>query len=946
MLFVFCSEREKVRLLDLVCARLQEVMRANSYAPVLDPDAVAEAHLLARHMTAFDPDMSAWHALGWFHWLRYEALGEERGGTDRVTAVENFLPCFLFGEDNIPGSLLTELAEQAAPGAARSLGRAIDSDDAELVARCVVLWGAIADALPDGHRLRGIAWSSLGHSLLLRHGHTREPGDLDEAIASGRKALMCQAGAEERSGFLHNLGLAFQVRFEETRDVASLVEAVTAHLDAVAVAPPDSPILTTLISGLATAQMVAHDRAGENPAHLDATIDVLRAVLDRTAPDDPHRAGRLSNLSTMLQLRYDLLAKLADLDEAVVTASTAVEITPQDHARLPVYLTRLADVLHARFEHARDAADLGDSIRTGRRAVELTPADHPHSVVRVLSLAAALRCEGSSSGSEEAVMEAARLYASAARDEIGRPADRVAAARCGAALLARSDPSQARELLEAAVHLLPEVVPLELTRADHVHVFGGLTNLAGDAAALTLADHSIPEEFRGLRALGLLDEGRAVVSGARFDLRGGLVDLRRRHPELAARFTAARDSLDRQDRPSVTVDRHQLVDELRAALTAIRAQTGFESFGRPPELSELVHEGAEGPVVVFNVSKYRCDALVVTAGGVRVVALPEVTLEALIREFKAFYEALHTPEEPVVLPEVLEWLWDKVVEPVFTALGYSSGSEEARRVWWAPGGVLGLLPLHAAGHHDDPLDAPDRRTTLDRVVSSYTPSVRALRHARRRTAARPPVERALIVAMPTTPGKLGDPLPSAAAEAELVRRLVPGSVLLSGDLGSGISSGPPTKAAVLENLAECSIAHFICHARPDPVEPSRSLLVLYDSPVDPLTVAALDEVEFDHAHLAYLSACTTASTHNVALIEESTHLAAAFQLAGFPNVIGTLWGVGDRVGVRIAEQFYEALMAQPDRADPALALHRAVHLARARYPGRPSAWAPHQHFGA
>jgi hypothetical protein len=42
----------------------------------------------------------------------------------------------------------------------------------------------------------------------------------------------------------------------------------------------------------------------------------------------------------------------------------------------------------------------------------------------------------------------------------------------------------------------------------------------------------------------------------------------------------------------------------------------------------------------------------------------------------------------------------------------------------------GLLPVHAPGNHIDPADDPQRRTVLDRVISSYTRTVRTLHHAR------------------------------------------------------------------------------------------------------------------------------------------------------------------------------------------------------------------------
>ena len=46
------------------------------------------------------------------------------------------------------------------------------------------------------------------------------------------------------------------------------------------------------------------------------------------------------------------------------------------------------------------------------------------------------------------------------------------------------------------------------------------------------------------------------------------------------------------------------------------------------------------------------------------------------------------------------------------------------RVWWVATGSLALLPVHAAGHRDG------SRTLLDRVISSYTPTVRSLTAAR------------------------------------------------------------------------------------------------------------------------------------------------------------------------------------------------------------------------
>ena len=274
------------------------------------------------------------------------------------------------------------------------------------------------------------------------------------------------------------------------------------------------------------------------------------------------------------------------------------------------------------------------------------------------------------------------------------------------------------------------------------------------------------------------------------------------------------------------------------------------------------------------------------------------------------------------------------------------------RVWWAPGGLLGLLPVHAAGHHTEvPAGDQARRTVMDRVVSSCTPTVRALRYARQHAPAAGAAGRALIVAMPVTPGLPGGgELPNVPEEVARVRALLPDTVLLAepGDQYAGGSPGMPTRANVLEQLPGCPIAHFACHGASDPADPSKSLLLLHDHDSAPLTVASLAPVDLGQAELAYLSACDTALTSTGGLIDEAIHLTTAFQLAGFPHVVGTLWEIDDQLAVTIADNFYTTLRTSPatvDTSQAARALHHAIRAARDELPRTPSLWAAYIHAG-
>ncbi|MGQ4336321.1 CHAT domain-containing protein, partial [Streptomyces hayashii] len=550
--------------------------------------------------------------------------------------------------------------------------------------------------------------------------------------------------------------------------------------------------------------------------------------------------------------------------------------------------------------------------------------------------------------------------------------------------------------------------------------------------ALALASPVGSDAGRAEQALRLLEAGRAVLLGQALETRGDLTALREHRPDLARRFVELRERLDeptsmtagesgaeaaeaaghalRQEPPAY--DRRLTVEEFAAVLDEIRALDGFASFALPPSVKDLLAHADQGPVVVFNISDHRSDALLLTSKGITALELPGLVPARVTEQTDLFRRARrvavsgpdqHSREEAqATLVEVLGWLWDEAVGPVMEALerdghlavehaesddsGESgqageSGEEKLPRVWWAPGGLLGQLPVHAAGHHTATAGEARPRTVMDRAVSSYTPTVRALGYARERSsspAARPPAApRSLIVAMPTTPGLPGGGrLGFVDAEVAMLRSRLPDPVLLrepeptgaaaapaaaapaaTGTAATGTAAALPTKANVLAHLPECTIAHFACHGAGDLADPSKSLLLLHDHTDDPLTVAGLAPVALDRTRLAYLSACGTAVVDTPALRDEAIHLTSAFQLAGIPHVIGTLWEIDDQTAVTVADLFYAGLRvgaAGEDCAESARALHAAVRRLRDGHglpapfdrTRAPLLWAAHVHAGA
>ncbi|WP_367127838.1 CHAT domain-containing protein [Saccharothrix sp. HUAS TT1] len=271
--------------------------------------------------------------------------------------------------------------------------------------------------------------------------------------------------------------------------------------------------------------------------------------------------------------------------------------------------------------------------------------------------------------------------------------------------------------------------------------------------------------------------------------------------------------------------------------------------------------------------------------------------------------------------ETLAWLWDGVVSPVLNAVP-GRDPDRPTRLWWLPMGLIGSLPLHAAGH-------PGRPGALDHCVSSYVPTLRALAHARNRPTAGE--RRQLVVALEHTPG-LGD-LPGTTAESEALHTARPDLPLLDDNRA--------TTEAVLTHLGRSTWCHFACHAVQDARSPSRSALALHDRP---LTAARISRLRMESAELAYLSACSTAYS-GPQLPDESIHLSSAFHLAGFKHVIAGLWPLGDSFAAVAAKRFYLGLPDSPDAGRAAYVLNAVVRELRDEQPARPDLWASLVHSG-
>lgn len=415
------------------------------------------------------------------------------------------------------------------------------------------------------------------------------------------------------------------------------------------------------------------------------------------------------------------------------------------------------------------------------------------------------------------------------------------------------------------------------------------------------------------------------------------------------------------------VDRRMaLASEWDNLVSRARDLPGLENFLLPPTPESVLPSALTEPVILVNVSDIRCDAIIASSRGVSSVALPNMTaasvvdwvgkyLRALLdteslalsyfRERAAINSGNNSRESHVryvavsraytmalrdretLLGELTEWMWDRIAEPVLTGLGKFLASEDLPRVWWCPTGILSLLPLHAAGYHQE----AGGRTLLDRVISSYTPTLGALRRSVRKVETSN--GRMLLVALTETPGQI--PLPSVGRERDVLTTLLPESCTV-------LENNDANWSSVRSNIEKHSYVHFSCHGTQDLLNPLKGGLLLYDQSLSIADVMALNHP----GEFAFLSACKTA-VGGVALADEAITLAAALHYAGYRHVIGTLWSVYDSTAAEVSEGVYRRIVdggaLKVDRSS--YALHEAVRVIRDSGEHSLSAWMPFVHIG-
>lgn len=416
------------------------------------------------------------------------------------------------------------------------------------------------------------------------------------------------------------------------------------------------------------------------------------------------------------------------------------------------------------------------------------------------------------------------------------------------------------------------------------------------------------------------------------------------------------------DRPNLNT----IAREWDALVETARGIEGLEDFFGRPDIGRLQGAAADGPVVIVNCSTWRCDALILTGREVLTVPLPGLSFDAAaegatalldaLRDFDRALDCLSGPIDETAdarlgakrdleatrrvidaraiatdqLAKLQVWMWRAIAEPILAQLGYldtPARGETWPRIWWCPTGPLVFLPLHAAE------EGPSGAAVIDRVISSYTPTVTALLESRRERLATTDDDRFLVISIDdaTLP-----PLAGAADERSFIAGRLPSDRLSSLDASTG------ARDTIRAELGQHSWVHFACHAYQDITEPFAGGFIVGDGTL------TLEQVASDRfsGEFAGLAACQTA-TGGWALADESISLAAALHRCGYRHVVGTLWSISDAASAEMFSGLYGILLGDGtmEATNCGETMHHVIREMRSTRRSDPLDWAPFVHFG-
>ena len=495
--------------------------------------------------------------------------------------------------------------------------------------------------------------------------------------------------------YLLNAGYAFLERFKlHKRDLIDISAAITHFQKAVEYKAEIGANLPRCFMRLALA-FLDRFKLLEDPIDLTNAISVLQRaanLISNTPDDKPFRVFLLTNLANAFWGRFKYSKDVTDLHDAISNQRSAVDLTPPGHVELPELLKNLGLYLYWCFQETKAINDVDNAISCFKKAIEVIPlvpgsaesGPDLHSVLENLGNSFFSRFECTKIRDD--IISAISAFHQAASCDI-KPSDSTSVEQ-----LFGPPPSGFYPMNSST---MPDKLAVVYGKKFHSQVQASLLTTTAAAAAIRDGETGI--------ALELIEQNRSIICNMDFksvippDPDSNL-DYRAELASLVSRAKKASDSRASSsyhvgkieveivdNEPHVTVQLPDMWDRVAKDPNSLKFLK-FPMILHPPNSSNILARlPQEGPVVIFNIDKERCDALALFNGADKPLNIPltmfslqraielrdnlhEYFLHHGVRRIKQCRDS--STENGLTLYEILSDLWLRVVKPILDGLGY------------------------------------------------------------------------------------------------------------------------------------------------------------------------------------------------------------------------------------------------------------------------------------
>lgn len=785
------------------------------------------------------------------------------------------------------------------------------SNRANRTAQAVQLSVLPSEALLQGidDLRRAIAMTNRGHpgyrgvvsnlsSLLseaIHAGHLT-PAHVPESITLAEEALQLTPKASlDWPRFANNLanrlGVGVTTGFESLDRLATAVELSREAVDAT---PIGHSARAGRVATLIGRTLAAIDAGVAHPELVRGVLDEAESMWLATSPTHPLRSKLANDMAVLLSeaVKHDIIepGRLAD---AVEIGREGLALTQPDHPDWPASASNLGAILSEAIGHGVvTASKLAEAIDLTQTAFNCalnapTRADLATNASTLIAEAIAAGVIPSGRIGEALSLQQAALELVAfphpdrpayAANMIQRVADALAQG-----LIAADD---ALERVNRLVAEAWEQATVSVTPIQRRHVLALSNRLIRYAPLLLLQLTDDPVES----ALAVESLRGHVLRGMRAPrLAPGVVS-----PGCEARYASAAAGYDLSQlhaMDGIGTYAHSLAAfrALADAIADVRAERPDAVPGLRPSRTELLRGVPEDVAVIYLVpganttlSSYSGSAIVVGHDADGSVPLPKVTQQAVAENV----EKILNPAASI--DDVCSWLWDALIQPLLEQAAAGSGPLSARTWAFIPTGLIGMLPLHAAGGPDRMLDDVTRVLTIRCALSAeaHVSSVPVAQH--------PPIAMALPA----------DDLKFTTADMAIARVLIPDGQVLPSD------TRPADLLAALSEASALLLSGHALHA----LDVGGSIQLGPRETNLWLTGDDVARLPLRRRGLAILAACSSGQPA-LSLPEEAIGLPSALLAIGFTSVVSALWPVRDSVAFITIARFLQLRSADPTAGD-------------------------------